>query len=237
MIEAAMKYIRGLRDVEKFEFNGHQFTNKQLVMVPEDKPSVFSTKTLASLVELITKESNHERLNDLVVHVESPTKVIVLTTLRGDFERFNLYAANAELPNIPLGKFLEVEEMNILLKSAFVPTELREGLVANLAKITEEDIKVTADDGITQKVTTKKGVQMLENTWLQPIVQLAPYRTFLEVEQPISEFLLRVRTGPDAALFEADGGAWRLQARKNIKAYFEIALQDLVINGKVVITE
>ena len=237
MIKAAIEKLLSLRDVEKFEFNGHQFTNKQLVMVPENKPSVFSTKTLASLAELIVKECNHEGLNDLVVHVESPTKVIALTTLRGDFERFNLYSAVAELPQISLGSFMDIEQMNILLKSAFVQTELSDALIANLAKITEEDIKITADDGITQKVTTKKGVQMLENAWLQPIVKLAPFRTFLEVEQPVSEFLLRVRTGPDAALFEADGGAWKIQARRNIKLYFEIALADLVESGKVVITE
>ena len=237
MIKAAIEKLLSLRDVEKFDFNGHQFTNKQLVMVPEDKPSVFFTKTLASLVELIIKECEHENLNDLVVHVESPTKVFVLTTLRGDFERFNLYSAVAELPNIPFEKFLEVESINILLRSSFAKTELREALIATLGSITEENITITDDDGLTQKVTMKQGIRMVGNEWLQPIVSLAPFRTFLEVEQPISEFLLRVRTGPDAALFEADGGAWKIKARKNIKAYFEDKLSELVEKGKVVITE
>lgn len=237
MIKEALQYLLSLRDVEQFQFNGHEYTNKQLVQVPEDKPSVFSTKTLASLVELIVKESSHGRLNDLIVHVESPTKVNVVTTLRGDFERYNLYSAVAELPRIPLDNYMDLEAMNILLKSAFVPTEMRDGLIQTLGSVKEEAVRTSSDDGISQSVVAKTGIGVVGNVTLPPIVKLAPFRTFIEVEQPEGEFLLRLRKGPDAALFEADGGAWKLQARKNIKQYFETALADLITQGKVVVTE
>lgn len=72
---------------------------------------------------------------------------------------------------------------------------------------------------------------------LPPIIKLAPYRTFIEVEQPEGEFLLRLQKGPSAALFEADGGAWKIQARKNIKEYFLDKLADLVALGTVIVTE
>lgn len=38
-------------------------------------------------------------------------------------------------------------------------------------------------------------------------------------------------------MFEADGGAWKIQARKNIKEYFLDKLADLVALGTVIVTE
>lgn len=57
---------------------------------------------------------------------------------------------------------------------------------------------------------------------------LRPYRTFREVEQPASRFVLRLQSGqgdgmPKAALFEADGGAWRLTAIEAIARWLRTA--------------
>ena len=46
----------------------------------------------------------------------------------------------------------------------------------------------------------------------------------IEVDQPVSPFVLRLRGGgngslPSCALFEADGGKWRLAAIENVKAW------------------
>ena len=237
MIKTALQYLLGLRDVEKFELNGHQFTNKQLVMVPENQPSLFSTKTLASLVELIIKENAHSSLNDLIIHVESPTKVNVLTVLRGHLDRFNLYSAVAELPQITLGNYMEIEKFNIMLKSTFVKSDMRDSLISLVGSITEEAVKTTNDDGISQKVVARKGINTVGNVTIQPIAKLAPYRTFLEVAQPEGEFLLRLKDGPEAALFEADGGSWKIEARLNIKEYFVTHLAELITSGKVIVTE
>src|SRR5659263_325447 len=107
MIKEALTYIMGFRDTEITEHNGFKYANRILSQMPEDAPNVFSTKTLASLVELLIKESSHGSLNDLIIHVESPTKVSVHTTLRDHLDRFNLYSANAELPRIPLDQYLD----------------------------------------------------------------------------------------------------------------------------------
>ena len=59
-------------------------------------------------------------------------------------------------------------------------------------------------------------------------VKLRPYRTFVEVEQPVSEFVFRMKdnNGITCALFEADGGAWKNTAMRNIKNYLESELED-----------
>ncbi len=237
MIEKALRYINSFRDVQIIPHNGLSFTNDKLYQLPEDEPSVFSTKTLASLVELIIKEHSHDSLNDIIIHVDSPTRVNVHTVLRGHLNRFNLYSASAELPRITLDSYLDLEAMNILLKSAFVQNETRDRLIQVLGQVVEDAIKTSADDGMAQEVTVKTGIRTLAKMEMPTIVNLAPYRTFIEVEQPEGEFLLRLRKGPEAALFEADGGSWKMEARRNIKAYFEDALAGLIDDGKVIVTE
>jgi hypothetical protein len=237
MIEKALRYINSFRDIQVIPHNGLSYTNDKVYQLPEDAPAVFSTKTLASLVELILKEHSHGSLNDLIVHVDSPTKVNVHSVLRGHLDRFNLYSATAELPRITLDSYLDLEAMNILLKSAFVQNGTRDQLIKVLGQVVEDAIKTSADDGMAQEVTVKTGIRTLAKMEMPTIVKLAPYRTFIEVEQPEGEFLLRMRKGPEAALFEADGGAWKLAARKNIKQYFETNLADLILQGKVIVTE
>lgn len=237
MIEKALKYLHSLGNVEIIKHNGFEYASRQLTRLSEDVPEVFSTKTLASLVELIKKEHSHNALNDLIVHVESPIKVNVHTTLRGHLDRFDLYSATAELPRITLDNYLDLESMNILLKSAFVQNGTRDELIKVLSQVVEDAIKTSADDGMAQEVTVKTGIRTLAKMEMPTIVKLAPYRAFIEVEQPEGEFLLRLRKGPEAALFEADGGAWKMAARKNIKGYFEDALVELIKAGKVIVTE
>lgn len=77
---------------------------------------------------------------------------------------------------------------------------------------------------------------MTENVPIKPIVKLKPYRTFFEVEQPESEFLLRIGDGGQVGLFEADGGMWKMTARYTIKSYLQEALKEEINDGIVIVT-
>ena len=61
------------------------------------------------------------------------------------------------------------------------------------------------------------------------------------MEQPESEFLVRLQEGGKIALFEADGGMWKLEAKRNIASFLaeELAeLEDMIgTSGSVIITE
>lgn len=95
---------------------------------------------------------------------------------------------------------------------------------------------ITADEnGVSQSVTVRKGVALAGTEQVKPIVKLRPYRTFQELMQPESDFLLRVRDGNEIGLFEADGGMWKLDARQSIKYHLEMLLKDLIDDGIVVV--
>ena len=92
------------------------------------------------------------------------------------------------------------------------------------------------DNGITQTVQVRKGVSFVENKAVRPIVTLAPYRTFQEVEQPESEFVFRVYDDRSISLTAADGGMWKLAARDAVMRYLETTLWDEIAAGKVKVT-
>ena len=101
--------------------------------------------------------------------------------------------------------------------------------------MTDENSISTQDNGVTQTVEARQGIALKERVEIRPRVVLQPFRTFLEVDQPESEFLLRVDAEKGIGLFEADGGVWKLEAKKNIAAYFAKNLSDLIEAGQVVI--
>ena len=88
-----------------------------------------------------------------------------------------------------------------------------------------------------QTVEARQGVALNALVEVKPRVLLRPFRTFLEVEQPESEFLLRVDPDEGIGFFEADGGIWKLEAKKNIADYFNANLADLIQAGKDVIMQ
>lgn len=95
--------------------------------------------------------------------------------------------------------------------------------------------KERVDYDVTQTVETTQGVALKTNETIKPRVALAPFRTFLEVEQPESEFLLRVNEDGEVGLFEADGGVWKLEAKQNICEYFYERLEDLIDAKRVIV--
>ena len=91
---------------------------------------------------------------------------------------------------------------------------------------------------VTQKTTIKQGIASKADVLVPNPVTLTPYRTFLEVEQPSSEFVFRIKDNGGAPVFmlvEAEGGLWRAEAMQNIKEYLTMELKD-ISNEKTKIT-
>ena len=224
-----------LKTPEIFDYAGDRWSNQKFErIVPHvDRPKVYDVSGLDSIVKLIHKEIN--RVGDFVfVRVSGPTSVWVSTTLQPDMSRNALYHAQADVPGFRQG-YREREKAIIELRSLFMPGDGVAYLLDLLSKMSVEKGATTTDNGITQEVEVKKGIALKQKEEIKPRVALTPFRTFLEVEQPESEYLLRVDEEGRIGLFEADGGVWELEAKENVKAYMEENLRDLVEAGKVVV--
>ena len=162
--------------------------------------------------------------------------VEVMTTYLSDFSRNTLYRAKADAPGLRTG-FRGREVALIELRSLCIPNEGTAYLLDLLSRMTNENSVSTNDNGVTQTVEARQGVALNALIEIKPRVMLRPFRTFLEVEQPESEFLLRVDPDEGIGFFEADGGIWKLEAKKNIADYFLKNMGDLIDAGKVVVMQ
>lgn len=212
--------------------NGHQFCSADLREVkPEvELPARYSVDTLEALVKLIRTEGVAQA-PQLYVRVDS--------TYTGRdyaiYSRLPLYEAVSDVPSISVNQYMSQEHAVIELQSLYAVTDDRDYLLALLSRIDVNQGVSSVDNGISQEVSVRTGAVLKEQQTVQPIVHLQPYRTFLEVEQPASDFLLRLDKEGRPALYEADGGAWKLEAKRNIAAYLGEQLADLVECGSVVV--
>lgn len=201
------------------------FSDKHLYRIENELADTIVLSSLSGLAEMIKQEMNEYNL-PLFVRATSAERVHVFGAIRDDMQRERPFTAEAKFIGFDFNEYISIENMIICLKSRFAPTEDRDYLVQLLGNITDQQSVQTKDDGITQSATVKSGIQLVGEQRIKPIVTLKPYRTFLEVEQPASDFLIRLKDGR-AALFEADGGAWEREAVKNVADKLRELLEDV----------
>ena len=237
MDKSAIEKIVELGAPNIHEEYGYTYSDKPLFVVEEPRVSTLTFHTLDGLVNSLLAEHD-EFSSPMLIEVKDEETVIVCSAISGaDRKREIPYKVEAELISIPFDRRLDYETMMITLKSKFVQTDELLELVKLLGTITEENNTTASDDGFTQTVVVRKGIMLHENKAVNPIRRLKPYRTFNEVDQPESEFLLRLSEGGGVALYEADGGAWKLQARRNVANYLRTKLAKLIESGEVIVVE
>ena len=129
---------------------------------------------------------------------------------------------------------MPAEEFIVYLQSMFVQDETTAKIMRIVGNLTQGTEMNVSDDGVTQRVTARAGVARVEVVDLPNPVTLRPFRTFMDIAQPASLFVLRIKAdkddGPICALYEADGGSWKNDAIATIKAY----LEDRKLGGKII---
>lgn len=212
------------------------YSDVSLRRVPaENKADPIEVTTLSAFVSYIkdvAENADKARLEDYFVQVESPTCVKLMSRLNRDRERECLIRAQPILPKIPFEAFVDTERMIIILQAAFQPdpgTDLQT-ILNFVGTVTAGTIKDYSDDGVSQQATVRSGPRGKENKIVPSPCTLRPIRTFTEVIQPASAFIFRMKEGSgdtvQAALFEADGGAWRIDAIDRLAEHLEKELKD-----------
>ncbi len=222
------------------------YVDKELKLVIPPAPKAVECSTLQGLVDLHDGELDNAKANgELLVHITSPTEVELISRESDSYGRRRVWA-RAEYPKgcttFPFGQWLNPENFVILAQAGFqrVKIETDDGSMAQdldyilkiASAITAEAIETSEDDGISQKASLRRGVVLKDQQNLRPLVNLAPYRTFAEIDQVVSRFVFRARTGNDSiqlALFEGDGGRWRLDAVATIAAWLKPKFGDVPV--------
>lgn len=235
MIAEAINRILELSEPHTIQTAYRTYSDKKLYTVEdEQRAEPLEVSSLTGLVEYI-RDFKEDRKKDLgyIVHVVSPTCVRLESALDNDRARETLMLAKAELPRIPFEQYIDNQTMLIAVLSMFVDDDAtdRAAVLKFAGTVTKGSVKEYDDDGVTQKATIKQGVASKVEAIVPSPCVLRPYRTFLEVQQPASRFIFRMREGLrddiESALFPADGGAWRMEARNSIRDYLKKELDGL----------
>lgn len=233
MIKEALQYIVGLKEPTLNTIHGDTYSDKALTRISEYIPRAEEIRmnTLSSLVDYI--KSNVDVMSEkMIIQVVSPTEVKLFSALDNDRKREELVVVNAMVPSFSFDTFIDKEKFVIGLQSKFLDdSETDKALVLKFAGTVEnKTVAEYGDDGVSQKASIKTGIASKAEAIVPNPVKLRPYRTFVEVPQPVSQFIFRLRDskydGIECAIYEADGGAWKNAAMKNIKDYLDFELAD-----------
>ena len=228
----AVDKIAGLVEGHVLEpIDGLQYSTKPIHIIRPPVPGTLKLHTLAGLVELldINVEKATREQQGCFLHVVDHQHVAVKTIQSDAYGQEVIFAEATPLVSdggFVFGRYMSPEEFNIGLRANFV-TEQSPDLdyvLKTVSSITASAASTVEDDGISQNVEVKAGIVTKNRAIIKPIVALAPYRTFREVAQPTSDFLLRLKisdTSVQVALFEADGQQWKLDAVDRVATWLK----------------
>lgn len=217
------------------------FVDKPMHMLVDEiaADTPLRTNSLSSVADYIKSNADFDALASdgrKIIHVEDEKTVWLYTEMNSFKKRSALLLASAWVSSFPFGQWLSLENFIISVQANFVTDEHRDELLSFVATVKQDTGVEQQDDGVTQKVTTRSGVSLSRTSKVPNPITLRPFRTFSEVEQPESTFVFRIKAeeggGVKAALFAADGEAWRHDAILKIRDYFQtyvIAEDDSVI--------
>jgi hypothetical protein len=195
--------------------NGIVYSDRDLNAIVPPISSKFDVQTLDGLVNLLSAGVEGFDPASYLAQVANETTVRVVerkSDIHGRRKVLIEAVALKGLQQFQFGSYQAQENFLIGLASGFEPTPDLDYLVGIASVLDQKESVKLADDGISQSVTASKGVAFKENVVLRNRVTLAPFRSFREISQPQSDFIFRAREGGQLALFEADGGAWKIAA-------------------------
>jgi hypothetical protein len=230
MIKTAIEKILSLGVYKEEGINERTYSNGPSGILPL-KPPQAETLTINTLTGI----KHYGPTENMMLHVFDHKTVHVIDKEFADnwLTRSIYLAAIHESPVFKFGQYMDVENFIIALQAMFVQDDTTALMLKLVGNIKDEGVSNFNDDGVTQVVTAKTGISLVNNVPVPNPVTLRPYRTFMEIEQPASTFVFRIKgnrgEAPMCALVEADGRMWRLKAIKFIKEWLEFEISGVKI--------
>lgn len=208
------------------------FQGRKGVLYPGKPPVFFSPEvagplrvtSLSALVTFIAEtpdppHSLEPMAEGRILDVASPTEVQLRSGLLRPYAvRESLIYAQPIVPQHCFGHYLEQEEFVIWVRTCFEQDDATAAVLRLVGGLRQSAVRTLEDDGVSQLVTTSRGIQRVGTEVVPNPVVLRPFRTFPEIQQPQGEFILRLRGGgeedlPEIALIEVENQIWQREAK------------------------
>lgn len=197
-----------------------------LVTVPAvETLKVFSLEQIVNFLKSYFKEDDGDQ-DQLEVNILDHMNVEVIGRGLNDnckIERFAESSIEDIFNDFPFGQKMSQEEFIINVMTKFVQDEQTEELLRLVSSIRSDKLQVSDDDGFSQVASTRAGVTLVNEKKVKNIWKLRTYKTFPEIEQPIIPYVLRLHQRgdemPQFALYDCDGGQWKVETAKDVRQY------------------
>jgi len=219
--------------VEQIEAGGFTYaaipSNIVLKKIVPMKPEALHVSSLQGVVEYL-KQSNKAHL----IHIPRYNEVQVLSGLNETYQsRFYYVTASVPKNLFIFDRFMSVESFIISVMANFVETPGRQEVLAFVSGMQADDQDKSEDDGISQKVMVKRSVTTVGSAIVPNPVELQPYVTFPEINQPPQMYIFRVKKKRDepimCALFEVAARTWEVHTVREIRNYFSVKVPDNIV--------
>lgn len=199
-------------------------------------PDTLTLNSLDGLVKLVKTEAM-KMADPLYITIPTHMRVVCFAQPKEEnrwHRQFYYEAVASDVPGWEEKISMDFEEAQVAMRTRFQETPDVLYLQKLLSEITLGAKVTRNDNGVATTVVTQKGIAMQGSETIRPIVKLRRYRTFQEVEQPESTFLIRVDERA-IRFIGADGGMWKLTARQTIKAFLAERFAEEIAAGTVVV--
>jgi len=202
--------------------SGREYFSRPVHSVTPSLAEKQHLSTLDGLIDMIEAEDL-----ECSIYVSGPREVYLHSELGDKWRKRETFAvATIDECSFPFEREMSIEAFIIRLQCNFVDTDMKKQVINLVSSITAGEVTTADDDGIAQEVITKATIgHKKSQVKLDPIVELLPYRTFPEVEQPSDKFLLRMHHSgeglPLVSLRSAGGHLWKVKAINSIYDYLK----------------
>lgn len=219
-VEALESLGEKLTEPATIDVNGRQFSAVPLHEVKAEEHS-FPTITLYSLDSLVdyvnenVDEQDMGKCQIVVGHAEAN----LVGQPAGVSRKRDVLVRVVANRTFRCGDYMPLEDFRVHLLTAYERTDQRDMILKLISNITDENIRNSQDDGVSQTVNARVGIATVGDVKVPSPVELRPLRTWAEIEQPECDFIFRLRkaqgakaSGVEGALFEIASNWQRVAA-------------------------
>ena len=162
-LKEAMQYlIRVGNEAEKvqvLEICGETYANKRLERYGAPKrAAAIEASSLSALVDYIKSLSNEFLTSRMIIQIEDPEEVNLISELNIERKRECLFSCKAEISKFRFDNWYDQERFMIEIQSNFVPSSDRDVLIKFAGNVEQKNSATFSDDGKTQVATMNVGV-------------------------------------------------------------------------------
>lgn len=233
MLKELAQYIVGMSKPELVEIDGKVFSDRNLKRYDYNEPEALEFKSITGLMDYIASKLDYVDRSNFFIHIKDYDRIELVSSLNENNIREVYAVCYPDKISLKFNSFIDRESFNIMLQSGFKSNCDLGLILSHIGNMTDNAVRTIGDNGVSQEITIKQSTKGLVDVAVPNPVSLKPYRTFTEIEPVESKFVFRLKEGGYCSLWEADGGAWKVQTMKELKLYIIEMLDDLGLDIEV----